>query len=1768
MKKLLKCKRIILPLIALMIISLSTFIVFNFNTAIVQVKVLARKIYLASVDISGMEISSLLIDVTNGNTQYPTQYEWNAVEEDETRNIIYQINYKNNDSNKSYNAGDLELKVPNLLYELEGATSTYFNKYFHNLDISADNINSSVKEHEWSYQYSNDSKYIILTNNNKIELHSNFEGSLQISYFFVAIDIYKEVNKNIVTTLNNSLTSNELNIKCTTNKKTYTLSASNGKIKSIDGFPQGNYIWIKSSISVDKDKGVRYLHSSSNEINHPIMYVNAPEDAIILDEDLVELKKNESGKSYFYIRHGHMCGNVDTVFTSLLCVGIGDQTIYIGVPREKYFDNTIEYSLSLEGIYTKSNINQTIDHDHLGYEKVADITKTAKVSDFVFNYTGNLYSIDKVNQKVNIEIDDVKNDLFYTYFNIKGYSMYIGTKYDFKIGDDIMLYNSSQGLRRLQDNEYHFDTITFPVGNHYNSISGNNIYKSPCFINGNNKPIQNEKYDVDLYVRYANTNDYVLYQSFKNTNITFTNFPQKVVGYYFYIHDLTESVYYNNPQKIVFNIPNAENEASITNFDYLEIYHEDKTTPVNIPDDNSYASSLGKDIIKSFDNSTYGRNVQRGVATNYIDNVRTLITDYVEIKNFENINDDKYISTATAKMILGDWPNKRYNLGKNYTGYEVYTLLSEGLDYDDSREITMNESSRSDQIVKDAKKADGTKYTTTEYYNLVKNHVTHQIIRNWKNTNQTMIITIVNLSDTPIDFRDGREKNEYFYSQIESFTYPLFISKDSLIEHGSTVKINSSVKPYGSKYVSLDDETLYMLHFDTNDINSDGDVTEQLWGTIESNTIITSSSSNQDLITFVKTNMSNYDSNSAYVSLNDNYSYKLRTRNNNNKITNLVIYDSIENYVKQNGEYVLARESNNQYKGIFQGVNTSYAESQGYNVRVYYSENEKPGSLGTDTSWKVYTSSTDNSKVKSLAFEYLNSSNEKAVIPENSLTYVEVLMKSPSTISNNIMSTYNGSWVEWNALDTNGQIIADVVGINSNIVRVSLPSTLTVHHYEEGTTKKIAPDETKEVYLGNTYSTSSLINIPEEYAYENHHEGDDPSGTVNKEKYEITYYYKKLLPEITGNITKTGTNTIDNRTNTISYSIDYSGTLINYKGTSTLTIVDYLPYEIDLTKSSLDGGTYDNSTKTITWIHNNTSTSMSLKNINYTHNINVVYKNIPITVRNLDNRVISSYKIDNFDALEKESTITTQVNEKYKLIVNHLDIATNTPLTAQEERYLYGGEHYETSESNNLPNNYLLTAIPTNAEGNIESEETVVNYYYRKRVAVVNKNISKNTISEIDNRTKPVDYTISYYGDIKEYIGTSTITIVDYLPYEIDTTKSTLDGGVYDNNHKTITWIHELVTNTPDKTDFEFSHNINIVYKNIPVTIRKITNRLTGVFTIEDVNTGLIETTATTNINEKFKLIIEHIDVDTNLPLVQREERVVYGGDSYQTSELTELPNNYSLSARPLNYVGTIKSEETIVTYLYKKENPILTSKISRTGPEKITKKDEIINYTIEYEPEITNYIGLANTKVVSNLPYEIDLDKSELDGGVYDATKRTITWTDSFDVQSKTKMSKKFNYNIKISYLGVSLGDDIINQINGTTTIDGLTDSKEDSIITKCEVKGKIIVKYIDDLTGEEIIEQIESNDIIPSEYIPQSIDIKNYDLVSIPDNNIYHYQEEDQIIYYRYKRIKKEVKKEEIITNPETGVFSILPLTILIIVVGYILYVLINKKTLFKKM
>ena len=87
------------------------------------------------------------------------------------------------------------------------------------------------------------------------------------------------------------------------------------------------------------------------------------------------------------------------------------------------------------------------------------------------------------------------------------------------------------------------------------------------------------------------------------------------------------------------------------------------------------------------------------------------------------------------------------------------------------------------------------------------------------------------------------------------------------------------------------------------------------------------------------------------------------------------------------------------------------------------------------------TQQTDNSKVKSLAFEYLDSNGNTAILPANSISYVLINMKAP-TDENIKTLARNACRTQWNALDEFGIPVQGITGINSNVVKVALPNSV------------------------------------------------------------------------------------------------------------------------------------------------------------------------------------------------------------------------------------------------------------------------------------------------------------------------------------------------------------------------------------------------------------------------------------------------------------------------------------------------------------------------------------------------------------------------------------------------------------------------------------------------------------------------------------------------------------------------------------------------------
>ena len=117
----------------------------------------------------------------------------------------------------------------------------------------------------------------------------------------------------------------------------------------------------------------------------------------------------------------------------------------------------------------------------------------------------------------------------------------------------------------------------------------------------------------------------------------------------------------------------------------------------------------------------------------------------------------------------------------------------------------------------------------------------------------------------------------------------------------------------------------------------------------------------------------------------------------------------------------------------------------------YPESNHDPYNNNEEKLWQyTYTDSlilqefvqgTDKTKIKSLAFEYLDKNGNAAVLPKNSLTYVLIKMKSPSDENITTLARMD-CWTQWNAIDEFDRPVDFITGINSNVVKVALPNSV------------------------------------------------------------------------------------------------------------------------------------------------------------------------------------------------------------------------------------------------------------------------------------------------------------------------------------------------------------------------------------------------------------------------------------------------------------------------------------------------------------------------------------------------------------------------------------------------------------------------------------------------------------------------------------------------------------------------------------------------------
>ena len=179
---------------------------------------------------------------------------------------------------------------------------------------------------------------------------------------------------------------------------------------------------------------------------------------------------------------------------------------------------------------------------------------------------------------------------------------------------------------------------------------------------------------------------------------------------------------------------------------------------------------------------------------------------------------------------------------------------------------------------------------------------------------------------------------------------------------------------------------------------------------------------------------------------------------------------------------------------------------------------------------------------------------------------------------------------------------------------------VTVHHYIDGTTDKVPnneggvnEDQVIDGKVDDAYNTAAITTIPANYKVVNI--PVNATGTMTVDPIEVTYFYKLKDATIeNSNFEKTSPQVINNINQKFVYNIKYSGNVREYIGKGILEIVDTLPYKIDIDKSDLAGGEYDEEHKTIKWkiLVNNINSFDNNGNVEIIKTFGVVYKDLPI----------------------------------------------------------------------------------------------------------------------------------------------------------------------------------------------------------------------------------------------------------------------------------------------------------------------------------------------------------------------------------------------------------------------------------------------------------------------------------------------------------------------------------------------------------------------------
>ena len=449
---------------------------------------------------------------------------------------------------------------------------------------------------------------------------------------------------------------------------------------------------------------------------------------------------------------------------------------------------------------------------------------------------------------------------------------------------------------------------------------------------------------------------------------------------------------------------------------------------------------------------------------------------------------------------------------------------------------------------------------------------------------------------------------------------------------------------------------------------------------------------------------------------------------------------------------------------------------------------------------------------------------------------------------------------------------------------------------------------------------------------------------------------------------------------------------------------------------------------------------------------------------------------------EQPITVTFRYCRKDAVVVaNYLENLTNRQLTARYEHGVNYGDDYETFAKEIQYYRHVST-IGDPESGTVNKDLVEVNYYYERKLGTLTvKYLDYDSNIELSptERTN-VKWGLSYQ--------TTSKTIPNYYVFRIVGNESgTVEGDeteviyYYKRSEGTVT-----VRYVDETTNGAIADNITIqhYYGDTYTTEQKVIPNYEFV-RVQGIPTGVFTGNITIIYYYRLKdatITIRHLDIDDNHELYPNEVRNVKWGDHYTTARREFAGYNYVKVEGPAT--GDVDSDDLVVTYYYSRRTYTLTVRHLEYGTSNILAETETSQYRYR-----ENYTTLP--KVISN--YKVYQVPANANGRIEDNTTVTYYYA-------------KKDGELVIKYIDEETGDNIIPaEVRGVDfgeqyeaysyedgrrvfdnydfvrvvgTEKGVIENEHTEVIYYYRIKrGRVVVKYLDIDTNEELIDSIQND-------------------------------------------------------------------------------------------